>query len=163
MAAVPGSIPIINCGLGINYLPERFFLNLCLLSTPPETISFSASSKLISRIITSFLGTRTINPVAGVGVDGTKTFSTSDKTIYGLVIVPELFDYDYPEYSKPFLKKGGELNVLCLPMSFSQLADYTHNLKNEEAFIGAICQQYLLGKLKGEFPKLRFGYNNKRS
>jgi hypothetical protein len=82
----------------------------------------------------------------------------SDRTIYGLVIVTELFDYEYEDYTKLAQEVGRELGVLCLPMSFSQLAEYTFELPEEDRFVGALCTVYWQGMIRGAIPKLRFNY-----
>ena len=47
------------------------------LDVPADTINFEASSKLISRYITSFFGNISRNPLVGLGVVGTKTLINS--------------------------------------------------------------------------------------
>ena len=44
---------------------------------PAETINLEASSKLISKYIMSFFGTINKNPLVGLGVVGTKIFTSS--------------------------------------------------------------------------------------
>ncbi|WP_174145463.1 hypothetical protein [Leisingera sp. ANG59] len=80
------------------------------------------------------------------------------RTIYGLVIVTELFDYEYGDYTKLSLRVGQDLGVSCVPMSFPQLAEYTFELPEEGRFIDALCTIYWQGILNGSFPKLRFNY-----
>lgn len=82
----------------------------------------------------------------------------SKRTIYGLVIVTELFDYEYEDYTKMALGVGQELGILCLPMSFPQLAEYTFELPDENQFVDALCTIYWQGMINGSIPKLRFNF-----
>ena len=45
------------------------------MEVPAETINFEASSKLISKYITSFFGNISKKPLVGLGVVGTKTLT----------------------------------------------------------------------------------------
>lgn len=80
------------------------------------------------------------------------------RTVYGIVIVTELFDYEYGDYTKLSLQAGQDLGTACVPMSFSQLAEYTFELPEEGRFVDALCTIYWQGILNGSFPKLRFNF-----
>ena len=66
---------------------------------PADTINFEASSKLISRYITSFFGNISRNPLVGLGVVGTKTLINSCLVFF--LISPEFSFVANPTAQEP--------------------------------------------------------------
>ena len=68
---------------------------------PADTINFEASSKVISRNITSSFGNISKNPLVGFGVVGTKTFISS---LLVFLLISPLFSFvAKPTAQDPFL------------------------------------------------------------
>ncbi len=88
----------------------------------------------------------------------TNRVQTSNKPIYGLVVVPEIVDDERDEYAKFYtLHELANLHAI-VPLSFTEIANYCHRASSAEAFIKMICDIYLHSKIEGVLPKLRFGY-----
>ncbi|WP_155494404.1 hypothetical protein, partial [Pseudomonas protegens] len=79
----------------------------------------------------------------------------ADKKVYGLVVVRELFDFDYDDYTPPMLNFYNDKQVPCIPLSYSELHQYTKNIDNEQGFLEAIMKVFNHGVETGMFPRLR--------
>lgn len=77
------------------------------------------------------------------------------RTIYSLIVVKELFDDDYDEYTPKLLKLSQATGSPCIALSYSELHQYTTHLIGDEAFFGAFLRVFDYGVENGVFPRLR--------
>lgn len=89
-------------------------------------------------------------------MDDTKTeISLNGKSVYGLLIMKELFDDDFDEYTPPLLKVHEQVGVPVITLSYSELHQYTSFLEGDEAFFDAFMKVFNWGCETGMFPRLR--------
>lgn len=75
----------------------------------------------------------------------------------GLIVVKELFNIDYDEYTPAVLDLADYINAPCIVLDYPELHAYTHYLKNEASFFNAFMRVYNHGMETGMFLRLRFG------
>lgn len=80
--------------------------------------------------------------------------SIENKTLYGLVVVKELFIDDYQDYSDPLLDLGQSTNVPCIVLDYSELHAISEKLSDQQ-FENLINTIYEKGKENKIFPKVR--------
>lgn len=74
-----------------------------------------------------------------------------------LVVVKELFNDEYLDYSDMILPMAKETQVPCIPLDYTELHMYTSNLSEEDDFFSAYDRVFYHGVESGMFPRLRFG------
>ena len=77
------------------------------------------------------------------------------KGLYGLVIMKELFDDSYDEYTPILIGLYEQTQVPTIPLSYSELHQYTRFLAGDEAFLEAFMKVFNWGHKTGMFPRLR--------
>ena len=77
------------------------------------------------------------------------------KNLYGLVIMKELFDDSYDEYTPILIDVYEKTQVPTIPLSYSELHQYTRFLAGDETFIEALMKVFNWGHKTGMFPRLR--------
>lgn len=75
--------------------------------------------------------------------------------VYGLVVMKELFEDSYDEYTPILLDVYKSKGVPAIALSYGELNQYTKFLKGDEAFIGALMKVFNWGLHTGMFPRLR--------
>jgi len=75
--------------------------------------------------------------------------------VYGLVVMKELFDDSYDEYTPVLLDVYESKGVPTIALSYGELHQYTRFLKGDEAFIEALMKVFNWGLNTGMFPRLR--------
>lgn len=81
--------------------------------------------------------------------------SLEGKGVYGLVVMKELFDDDFDEYTSVLLNLYEQAQVPTIPLSYSELHQYTRFLAGDEAFLEAFMKVFDWGCKTGMFPRLR--------
>ncbi len=79
------------------------------------------------------------------------------KVARSLVIVKELFNDKYSDYSDLILPMAKDTKVPCIPLDYTELHMYTSHLKEEGDFFSAYDRVFNHGVESGIFPRLRFG------
>jgi hypothetical protein len=79
-----------------------------------------------------------------------------DRSVFGLVVVRELFDDDFKPCSAPVLAVAQETGLPCVLVDYAALHTMTLYLSSEERFVGGFLQMFEVGSKFGEFPKPRF-------
>ncbi|CTP92705.1 hypothetical protein XTPLMG730_3587 [Xanthomonas translucens pv. phlei] len=74
-----------------------------------------------------------------------------------LIVVKELFNDQYFEYSPPLLQIMAEKNVDVVALDYPELYKYCAHLADEEEFFEAYDRVVETAKERGEYPRLRFG------
>ena len=74
-----------------------------------------------------------------------------------LIILKEMFNDQYREYSPPLLQLTEETQVPCIALDYMELISYAAHLPDEEAFFAAYNRVFSVGRARGEFPRLRIG------
>lgn len=77
------------------------------------------------------------------------------KRIYSIVIVKELFIDDYDVYTPPMLELYEKSGVPCIPLSYSELHQYTRFIQGDQPFFEAFIKVFNHGLETGMFPRLR--------
>lgn len=102
------------------------------------------------------IGYLTKSSPVGMLIDGKEVeIDLQNKKVYGLVVMKELFNDDYDEYTPPMIELYGKTTVPCIPLSYSELHQYTRHLKSDEAFFEAFLKVFSHGLESGMFPRLR--------
>lgn len=83
--------------------------------------------------------------------------SMSDREIFGLVIVKELFDDDRSACSRLVLSVYEETGIPCLLLDYLEFQELTFFRRTEESFVGTLRQFFSAACEHGQFPRSRFG------
>lgn len=75
--------------------------------------------------------------------------------VRALVILKEMFDDEYEEYSPLILQTAEEIQAPCISLDYRELVNYTSFLYGEEAFFGAYHRVFDFGSKHGTLPRLR--------
>lgn len=75
--------------------------------------------------------------------------------LYGLVIMKELFNDSYDEYTPVLLDVYESKGVPTIALSYTELHQYTRFLHGDEAFVEAFMKVFEWGLECGVFPRLR--------
>lgn len=84
------------------------------------------------------------------------TLPTEGKQLFSLLVLKELFDFDYDEYSPLLQSLARDTGVPCVALDYPELSRYTANLLGEGAFFEALYRVFDFGMEHGAFPRLRF-------
>lgn len=74
-----------------------------------------------------------------------------------LVIVKELFDDSFREYSEMILAQIRDISVPCIALDYGELSMYTAHLSSEDSFFGAYFRVLNTAIEGGQLPRLRLG------
>jgi hypothetical protein len=74
-----------------------------------------------------------------------------------LVILKELFDDSFREYSKQILALVHDIHVPCIALDYGELSMYTAHLPSEDLFFEAYYRVINTGIDGGQLPRLRLG------
>lgn len=85
------------------------------------------------------------------------SFDISKRDFSALVVVKELFNDQYCEYSPMLLDMVREKEVPCIALDYPELYQYCAHLPGEEAFFGAYNTVMAHALKNNEYPRLRFG------
>ena len=77
------------------------------------------------------------------------------KRVYSVIVVKELFDDDYDEYTPPMLELYHQTGIACIPLSYSELHQYCQYIHGDAAFFEAFMKVFNHGLETGMFPRLR--------
>lgn len=77
-----------------------------------------------------------------------------------LVVVKELFNDEYSNYSPAILSLAQQTQVPCIALDFTELHRFTANLSDEDSFFEAYDHVFEHGTRTGTFPRLRFGLSD---
>jgi len=93
-------------------------------------------------------------------ISGNKEIAVSleGREIRSMIIVKELFNDEYSDYSDIVLSMAKETQVPCIPLDYTELHMYTSNLSEEDNFFSACDRVFYHGVESGMFPRLRFGF-----
>lgn len=79
------------------------------------------------------------------------------RAVRSLIVVKELFNDEYSDYSDLILPMAKDTQVPCIPLDYTELHMYTSNLREEDDFFSAYDRVFYHGVESGVFPRLRFG------
>lgn len=79
-----------------------------------------------------------------------------DRYIIGLVVLREMFDDQFKDYSAPVLRLMLDAERPCLVLDYAALHILTCSLGSWEALVGALDNMVTFGLEHGEFPRPRF-------
>lgn len=77
------------------------------------------------------------------------------RKIRTLIIVKELFNDEFAEYSPPIIATVKSISTPCIALDYAEFNLYTSRLADEKEFFDAYDKVYSHGVLNGEFPRLR--------
>lgn len=78
--------------------------------------------------------------------------------VRNLIIVKELFDDQFDEYSQLLIRLCDDTNSLCVALDYPEFYQYCRHLENEIKFMNAydtVIDHSIKHKL---YPRLRFGF-----
>ena len=87
---------------------------------------------------------------------GDMAIATDELFPIGLIVLREMFDDQFPEYSVPVLELIRTSHVPCLVLDYASLHILSCSLSSRESFISALDQMVQFGLEHGEFPRPRF-------
>ncbi len=91
-------------------------------------------------------------------IDGVQhTIDTKRLTIKTLIVVKELFNDQYKEYSKLLLEFSQDKAIPCIALDYPEFYQFCAHLQNENAFFDAYKTVIAHATKHGEYPRLRFG------
>lgn len=115
----------------------------------------SSIQKAVRQIRGSVSYLRRASPMPVI-IDGREqTIEWSEKALCALIVVKEMFDSDFDQYTPPMLKLADEIGVLCIALSFNELHEFTKRLGDEQGFFEAYWRIMKHGQETGMFPRLR--------
>lgn len=115
----------------------------------------SALKKAMAQVRGTIGYMRRASPMV-VLVDGEEeSINYEGKNVYSLIVVKELFDDEFDEYTPKLLDVSHDTGAPCIALSYSELYQYTAHLRGDEAFFGAFLRVFDHGVRTGMFPRLR--------
>ena len=98
------------------------------------------------------------NGVIEVIADGKRrSVSLSGRSVFGMVIVKEVFDPGRPDCSPPVLTVSRETGIPCLLLDHSEFQQLTFFQTTEEILVRALREIFSVADQRGVFPRSRFG------
>lgn len=82
------------------------------------------------------------------------------RAILSLVVVRELFNDSYADYSQKLLELFDRIELPCIALDYPELHAYTTYCEDEDAFVSSYFQVFDAALQLGTFPRLRFGMND---
>ena len=82
---------------------------------------------------------------------------TSERGIFGIVVVKELFDSERSSCSPPVISIGKTLGIPCFLLDYTEFQQLTFFRRDEESFIDTLLDSWSVAWEYGEFPRMRFG------
>ena len=84
-------------------------------------------------------------------------FQMSDREVFGLVIVKELFDPERPACSQLVFSVFEETDVPCLLLDYVDFQELTYSRPTEESLVDTLEQMFAAAREHGLFARSRFG------
>ncbi|MDD2723038.1 MAG: hypothetical protein PHH59_03320 [Methylovulum sp.] len=85
------------------------------------------------------------------------SIDTTQLEVKALIVVKELFNDQYSEYSPLLLEVFRDKAVPCIALDYPELYQFCAHLQNEEDFFDAYNTVMVYAAKYGEYPRLRFG------
>lgn len=82
------------------------------------------------------------------------------RQILSLIVVRELFDNSYDEYSELLFGLFDKINLPCIALDYAELHRYTSYCEDANEFVRSYFEVFDFALENGEFPRLRFGMND---
>ncbi|WP_019409493.1 hypothetical protein [Pseudomonas psychrophila] len=119
----------------------------------------SATNKALKKAVGQVKGAigyiRKYSPFVVI-MDGAEVeISLEGKKIYSLVVMKELFDDEYRDYTNLMLELFKQTGISCIPLSYGELHQYSRFIHGDKAFFEAFTRVFNHGLESGEFPRLR--------
>ena len=83
--------------------------------------------------------------------------SISERPVVGMIVVKELFQDEYLEYSKFAFDLSKKTGTKCFIIDMMELDQLTFHRRTEEGFFAALRDVFLFAHRHGQFPRSRFG------
>lgn len=118
-----------------------------------------ATKKALSKAISQTKGAlrylKSMSPLKLLVGGETIEIDIKERSVRALIIVKELFNDEYSNYSTPILELSKETHVPCIALDYPELQSYTTVLSSKESFFQAIDRVFTHGRETGMFPRLR--------
>lgn len=85
------------------------------------------------------------------------TIALAGRRLKTLIVVKELFNDQFAEYSEPLRRLSTDKDVECVALDYPEFYSYCTHLGNEAGFFEAYDVVTDYAKQQGEYPRLRFG------
>ncbi len=85
------------------------------------------------------------------------TINTNGLKTKTLIVVKELFNDQFGEYSQQLLGFSRDKQIPCVALDYPEFYSYCVNLRDEQAFFNAYDRVMEYAIKEGEYPRLRFG------
>ena len=80
-----------------------------------------------------------------------------NRQILSLIVVRELFQDSYADYSRLLFDLFKQIDLPCIALDYAELHRYTSYCEGADEFINAYFQVFDFARENGQFPRLRFG------
>ena len=87
---------------------------------------------------------------------GAVSIALEGRPIRGLILLNEMFDHDFREYSAPVLALAQETGVGNVVVDYPALHMLCLRLGDQDAFIAALDRLFAFAATAGEFPRPRY-------
>ena len=91
------------------------------------------------------------------------SLSRSSRTVFGLVIVKELFDTERPIYSRLVLSVFNDTDIPCILLDHTEFHEFTFFQTTEKSFVRTLEDSFSAACAHGMFPRSRFGLRTGRT
>ena len=119
----------------------------------------TATNKALKKAIAQVKGAigylRRSSPLVVIVGEEEVEINIEGKRVYSVVIVKELFDDDYDEYTPPMIDLYCRTGIACIPLSYGELHQYSSYINKDEVFFDALMKVFNHGLETGVFPRLR--------
>ena len=88
--------------------------------------------------------------------EGEISIPMQGKTVRGLIVLNEMFDYNFRDYSTPVLALAHETGVSVVVMDYGALHVLALNLHRPERFLHALDEIFTVAVTNEEFPRSRY-------
>ena len=89
-------------------------------------------------------------------LDGPISIPMGKRELRGMVVLNEMFDDHFREYSEPVLRLADEIRVPTIVMDYPALHIVALRLDDPDRFLGALDDIYSIGVANGEFPRSQY-------
>jgi hypothetical protein len=101
-----------------------------------------------------------IRPLKMLIDDGEIEIDLGKRQILSLIVVRELFDSNYDEYSRLLFGLFDKIDLPCVALDYAELHRYTSYCEDADEFVRAYFEVFDFARQNGVFPRLRFGMND---
>lgn len=113
-------------------------------------------NKAIEQMRSAVRYCRSVTPLKMIVKEEEVSLPIENLEMASLIILKEMFNDQYREYSPPLFELAEETKVPCIALDYAELDMYTSWLDGEDQFFAAFNRVFEVALQRGEFPRLQF-------